>query len=93
MVSPIDPRVDKVDYYEMCANIDILSTQALFETIYSQDIIDNYEFCNIFKSIPIQKILPLNLNKGFIEPTCITWYGPVTHVYASARYFLWKSWV
>ena len=30
MISPIDPHVDKVDYYVVCANIDILSTQALF---------------------------------------------------------------
>ena len=29
MISPIDPP-DKVDYYEIYANIDILATQALF---------------------------------------------------------------
>ena len=30
MISLIDSRVDKVDYYEICANIDIVATQALF---------------------------------------------------------------
>ena len=30
MINPIDSRVDKVDYYEVCANIDFLTTQALF---------------------------------------------------------------
>ena len=30
MISPIDLRVDKVDYNAVCANIDILATQALF---------------------------------------------------------------
>ena len=35
MISPIDSRVDKVDYYEVCANIDILATQALFVMEFS----------------------------------------------------------
>ena len=30
MISPIDSSVDKVDYYVVCANIDILAMQALF---------------------------------------------------------------
>ena len=30
MISPMDSLVDKVDYYEVCANIDILAMQALF---------------------------------------------------------------
>ena len=29
MISPIDPLVDKVDYYVVCANIDILAMQSL----------------------------------------------------------------
>ena len=35
MISPIDSSVDKVDYYEVCANIDILATQALFVMEFS----------------------------------------------------------
>ena len=40
MISPKDSLVDKMDYYDVCANIDILATQALFAmkfSPYSQD--------------------------------------------------------
>ena len=35
MISPIDSRVDKVDYYKVYANIEILATQALFVVEFS----------------------------------------------------------
>ena len=34
-ISPIDSLVGKVDYYEVCANIDIWATQALFAMKFS----------------------------------------------------------
>ena len=53
-------------------------------TIHSQDNIDYYHFWIIFKLIPIQKNLPPNLNKGFIEPPCIWHFG--WHVKMSSRH-------
>ena len=41
MISPMDSLVDKVDFYVICANVDIIATQALFlmELLpYSQNI-------------------------------------------------------
>ena len=35
MISPIDSHMDKVDYNVVCANIDILATQALFVMEFS----------------------------------------------------------
>ena len=53
MISPIDSPVDKVDYYEIYANIDILATQALFVmkfTPYTLKICKLLSCLKIFKS-------------------------------------------
>ena len=67
--------MDKVDFYEICANTDILATQSLFVMEFSPYILKiayitiNYELFSNLNSI--RKNLPPNLNKGFIEPHCI----------------------
>ena len=35
MIIPIDSRVDKVDYYVVCANIDVLAAQGMFVMEFS----------------------------------------------------------
>ena len=76
MISPIDSPVDKVDYYEIYANIDILATQALFVMKFSPYTLKITQITIMLKLfsnlIPIQKNLPPNLNEGFIEQPCIS---------------------
>ena len=67
--------MDKVDYYETYANIDILATQALFVMQFSPYSLKITQITIMFKLfsnlIPIWKNLPSNLNKDFIEPPCM----------------------
>ena len=76
MISPIDSRMDKVDYYVVCTNINILALQALFVMEFSPYTDKIAQITILFKwfsnLIPIWKNLPSNLNKGFIEPPCMT---------------------
>ena len=75
MFSPIDPRLDKVDYYEVCAGIDILAKQELFVMEFSPYTVKITQITMILELfsnlIPMRKNQPPNLNKGFIEPPCI----------------------
>ena len=75
MISPIDSPVDKVDYYKIYANVDILVMQALFVMKFSQYTLKIMQITIMFKLfsnlIPIQKNQPPNLNNGFIEPPCM----------------------
>ena len=75
MISPIDSPVDKVDYYEIYSNRDILAMQALFEMKFLPYILKIMQITIMFELysnlIPIRKNLPPNLNKGIIEPPCI----------------------
>ena len=91
MISPMGLPVDKVNYHIVCKNIHILATRALFVMKFSPYtdkvtyIMISFElFSNL---IPIRKILPLNLNKGFIEPPCIcefkVKFTPMLHVWRS----------
>ena len=68
MINPIDSRVDKVDNYKVCANIDFLTTQALF-VIEFLPYADTTFLYNLYL-IPIRKNLNPNLSKGFIELPC-----------------------
>ena len=74
MISPIDSLVDKVDYYEVCANIDILATQTLFVMEFYPYKVKITLITLIFELfsnlIPRRKNRPPNLNKGFIQPPC-----------------------
>ena len=66
--------MDKVDYYEIYANIDIdiLTTQALFVMKFLPYTLKITQITIMFKifsnPIQIRKNLPPNLNQGFIEP-------------------------
>ena len=48
MISPIDSPVDKVDYYEIYANIDILVTQALKYLPHTLKITQNTIMFKVF---------------------------------------------
>ena len=65
--------VDKVDFYEIYANIDILATQVLFLINflpYTLKITQITIMLKLFSNlIPIRKNLPPNLNKGFYWTT------------------------
>ena len=65
--------MDKADFSEIYANIDILPTQALFvmNSPYTPKIMQIATMLKLFSNlIPIRKNLPPHLNKGFIEPPC-----------------------
>ena len=74
MISPVDSPMDKVDYYEIYANINILATQALLVMKFSPYTLKIMQIAVMFKLfsnlIPILKNLLPNLNKGFVEPPC-----------------------
>ena len=74
MISPVDSPMDKVDYYEIYANINILATQALLVMKFSPNTLKIMQIAVMFELfsnlIPIWKNLLPNLNKGFIEPPC-----------------------
>ena len=61
--------MDKVDFSEIYTNIDILTTQALIVMKFSLKITITYKLFSNLNAI--RKILPLNVNKGFIEQLCI----------------------
>ena len=67
--------MDKVDFSEIYANIDILATQAMFAMKFSSYTLKITQITIVFKLlsnfIPIGKNLPPNLNKVFIEPPCM----------------------
>ena len=70
-ISPIDSPVDKVDCYEIYANIDILATQVLLVMKFLPHTlkITHTIMCKIiFKSYSNTENLPQDLNKGFLEP-------------------------